>query len=327
MAAMSRVSIVVPSYRRPDRLIRSLAALSRQSRPADEILVTCRSDDHETRAVIEAKPGVRLVEVRSPGVLAAMRAGARATSGDLIGFLDDDAEAREDWLAGVLAHLRDPTVGAVGGRDIVDPQPGVLSTSDVGRITAFGKLVGNHHLGVGPARAVDVLKAADMVFRREALALPDGLRGEGAQAHFEVATSLWAIDRGWRLIYDPALVVDHLAGPRFDEDARERRSSRATANAAFNLVLCLGALRPGLRRRRCIFGVLAGDRDAPGLLRAARALLDRDATVVRRLVPSLRGQLAAQRRLARRDWELIMFHYPAPGVEAVVPVRMIDDTK
>jgi len=255
------------------------------------------------------------IEVDRPGVLAAIRAGARAAGGDCIGFVDDDAEPHERWLEGIVAHFADPTVGAVGGRDIVAPD-GAQPTSDVGRITSFGKLVGNHHLGVGTARAVDVLKAANMVFRRPALALPDGLRGEGAQVHFEVATSLWAASRGWRLIYDPALVVDHFAGPRFDDDARGAQSTRATANAAFNLVICLGTLRPHLRGRRLAYGLLAGDKGAPGLLRTALAVLARDTETAARLIPSISGQVAGYRALHREDRELEMYTYPAPGVEA-----------
>jgi GT2 family glycosyltransferase len=243
-----------------------------------------------------------------------MRAGARAASGELIGFVDDDAEARVDWLEGVVAHFSDPAVGGVCGRDIVDGEPGAPKR-DVGRITAYGKLVANHHLGHGRARDVTVLKGANMVFRRAALALPDGLRGDGAQVHYEVATSLWAVQRGWRLVYDPGLIVDHRAGPRFDDDARGARSADATTNAAFNLALCIGTLRPGLRRRRLAYGLLVGDREIPGLLRAAVAVLQRDATIPARLVPSLRGQLAAQLHLGRRSTTLAMNCYPSPDVE------------
>jgi glycosyltransferase involved in cell wall biosynthesis len=317
---MTSVSIVVPSYRRPDRLTRSLAALSRQSRSADEVIVVCRPDDRETYAVAGETAGVQRVHVHSRGVLAAMRAGALAASSECIGFVDDDAEAHHGWLAGILSHLANPAVGGVGGRDIVERRPEHVLTDDVGRITANGKLIGNHHLGAGTARSVEVLKAANMVFRRPALALPDGLRGDGAQVHFEIATSLWAVNQGWRLIYDPSLAVDHFAGPRFDDDARHTTSARATANAAFNFALCLGALRPELRRRRLVYGLLAGDKATPGLLRATRAVLERDRGVAARLLPSFRGQLAAYRQLHHREGPAIeMYSYPSPGLE--VPWR------
>jgi len=314
---MTGVSIVVPSYRRPERLARCLAALDAQRPRADEVLVVCRADDAATRSVLAGSPSARRIDVSASGVLHAMRAGARAARNELIGFVDDDAEPRPGWLAGTLERLADPTVGGVGGRDLVDPHPQHRPKRDVGRITPLGKLVGDHHLGTGQARDVDVLKAADMVFRRQALALPDGLRGDGAQMHFEIATCLWAIARGWRLVYDPDLVVDHLAGPRFDDDARGVQSARAARNAAFNLVLCVGALRPELLRRRLLFGLLIGDQGGPGVVRAGVALARRESEVARRFWPSVTGHVAAYRRL-RSSGELTLYTYPEPGVEVAV---------
>ncbi len=313
-----RVSIVVPSYRRPERLARCLDALASQTRPVDEILVVCRRDDEPTRRAVDETSGVQRIDVEAAGVLAAMRAGARAAGGDLIGFVDDDAEARAGWLEGVVAHFADPAVGGVCGRDVVSTEPGWVPAATVGRITAVGKLIGNHHLGSGSARDVDVLKAANMVFRRPALALAEGLRGEGAQVHFEVATSLWATNAGWRLVYDPELVVDHLPAARFDDDARGAQSARAAHNAAFNLVTCVGSLRPGLRRRRLAYGLLAGDRETPGLLRAARAITAHDMRVVTALAPSMRGQIAAHRALSGGRSGFSMYGYPSPGQEILV---------
>jgi hypothetical protein len=70
-----------------------------------------------------------------------------------------------------------------------------------------------------------------MAFRRQALALPESLRGSGAQAHFEVATCLWARKRRCRLVYDPSVVIDHYRAPRFDADRRERPERNAIRTA------------------------------------------------------------------------------------------------
>jgi glycosyltransferase involved in cell wall biosynthesis len=294
-AERPRVSVVVPTYRRPDLLAKCLAGLRTQTRQPDEIIVVHRDDDDATRQRLSGDAGIITVTVTEPGVLAAMNLGVAASSGDVIAFVDDDAVARPAWLHGMLAHLDDVAVGGVGGRDVVHslPDPELTNTGEVGLITSWGKLVGNHHLGAGPARDATVLKAVNMAFRREALALPRTLRGSGAQVHFEVATGLWARQRGWRLVYDPAIVVDHYPGPRFDPDRRERPDPVATRNAAYNLVACLIDLNPRLLPRRALYGALVGDAMTPGLGRAAVAMVQRDWVVVRRLVPSLRGQTAA----------------------------------
>jgi glycosyltransferase involved in cell wall biosynthesis len=296
------VSVVVPTYRRPDELRRCLAALARQSLRPTEIIVVRRAGDYATRAILvdSTHPAVVEVVATEPGVLAAMNAGAEAACSDVIAFVDDDAIPRPDWLQRLMRHFDDPTVGAVGGRDVIQGEPAPRdATLEVGRITGWGKLVGNHHRGTGAARDVMVLKAVGMASRRSALSLPCGLRGSGAQAHFEVGMSLAALRRGWRLVYDPTALVDHCVAPRFDADRRDRPQPVAVRNAAFNLVLCLLTEAPELFWRRALYGLLVGDRDIPGLARAAVALMRGERRVLAHLGPSIAGQAEAL-RLARK---------------------------
>lgn len=289
------VSVVVPSYRRPTSLVRCLDGLLAQSRPAAQVVVVRRDADTATAdAVRPYRDRVDEVVVSVPGVLSAMGAGMAAAWGDVIAFTDDDAVARPTWLERLVVHYDAADVGGVGGRDDLHPADGSdIPSARIGRITRWGKLVGEHHRGVGPAVDVDVLKGVNMSFRREALALPRELRGMGAQVHFEIATSLWAKARGWRLVYDPAAVVDHYPGPRFDNDRRGRPDREATRNEAYNLVWATLSFRPAIRWRRTGFGLLVGDRATPGAARAAVALLQGDVAVARRVGPSIAGQLGA----------------------------------
>lgn len=296
------VSVVVPSYRRPEQLISCLAGLARLKSPADEIIVVRRKGDESTAQVVAAAPlPVVEVVVTEPGVLAALRAGALRSVGDVVAFTDDDAVPRPDWLSRLLPHYDDVAVGGVGGRDESRPGPSGLPvpSTDVGIFSAWGRHTGNHDVGAGPAARVDVLKGVNMSFRRTALAIPMWLRGGGAEVHNEVAISLWARSQGWELVYDPAVVVDHYHGPRFDSDQRSRPASDAVSNEAYNLVLALLSLRPALVARRAAFGLLVGDRATPGLLRAVVAVMRRESGVLVRLRPALSGQLAALRDLAK----------------------------
>ncbi len=289
------VSVVVPTYRRPGPLERCLAALRAQEHAPDETIVVHRADDDTTVALLD---GVRAVVVDRPGVVAAMTAGARSAGGELIAFLDDDTEPTPGWLGACLAHLADPRVGAVSGRDVVEGEEHDPPELDPGRISSWGRMRGNHHLGTGPPRDVQVLKAANLVFRREALAFPEGLRGNGAQTHFEVAVCLNAVSRGWRLIYDPTIHVRHRAAARPAGEGRHDPSPAAVSDASYNLVRSICATQPRLTARRAAYGVLIGDRAVPGVGRAAVAALRGDRALARRLAPSLRGQLAALRDCA-----------------------------
>lgn len=239
-------------------------------------------------------PDIRAIPVHQSGVVSALGAGVSATQTDVVAFTDDDAAPRREWLATLSHHLEDPSVGAVGGRDVVDlpSQTGPL-TSRVGRLGRWGRIAGNHHLGRGPAQDVAVLKGVNMAFRRAALSLPSGLRGSGAQVDFELACCLAAAASGWRLVYDPCAVVDHTVGPRFDANQRDRPDSTAVSDAAYNRLAILLSLRPMLGLRRAAFGLVVGERSTPGLLRAAVAVARGESDVLRRLAPSVSGQAAA----------------------------------
>ncbi|HEX2112350.1 MAG TPA: glycosyltransferase [Gaiellaceae bacterium] len=297
------VSVVVASYRRPAHLRRCLDGLGHQRVPPEEIVVVRRRDDDATAAVVAESNGGSVAEavVHEPGVVAGLEAGARASSGGIVAFVDDDAVARPDWIERLVERFSDPAVGAVGGRDVLHtPERLVALTDDVGRITSWGKVIGNHHRGGGNTRDVDVLKAVNMAFRREALAFPRGLRGEGAQVNFEVAMCLWARRRGWRILFDPAIVVDHFPGPRFGADRRGRPERSAVRDSAYNSVASVVSLEPRLLRRRALYGLLVGNIGAPGLARAAIGAARGEQEAVRRLLPSLAGQADALADHVRR---------------------------
>jgi Glycosyl transferase family 2 len=307
MSDAVRVAVIVPTHRRPDALARCLAALATQDRAPNEVVVAASGDDAATAQVVTAAAvPCRLVTVAAPGVLAAMSAGVRATDADVVCFTDDDAEPAADWVARLAAALAaDARVGGAGGRDVVAHADGSVEdtprTHDVGRVTWYGRHVGGHHLGVGPPRDVSFLKGVNAAYRRAALGLPLGLRGDGAEAHFEVAVGRFARAAGYRLVYDPATTVAHHPAPRHGEDQRAGTidagtdgrvpgpSPRAVADAAYNLVVAIGGSR-GLARVG--YAVVLGDRGAPGLGRAAVALATGDRATARRLAPSLRGTLA-----------------------------------
>lgn len=293
------ISVVVPSYRRASSLRRCLRGLESQLTVPEEIVVVLRRDDAESEAVVcdHGAPNAKLVFVDEPGVLQAMQAGIRASTGDLIAFIDDDAVAPPDWLSRISDRVQGD-VGAIGGRDRIAGQEHPR-TLDVGRVTRWGKVIGNHHLGTGEPRDVDVLKGVNMAVRRKVIAIPEGLKGKGAQNHFELAMTLHVQQAGWRVIYDPELVVDHHPAERHDNDARGNPDGAAARAASFNLVLCLLSFRPDLAGRRALYGLLLGDAGTPGLLRGIAAIGRRERSVVRALAPSIRGQVDALWRIHR----------------------------
>ncbi|RQS69515.1 glycosyltransferase family 2 protein [Burkholderia sp. Bp8963] len=288
-----KISVLVPTYRRPADLARCLLALQRQQRLPDEVIVVARPEDDATHERL-ADPSVggmlplRIVPVDVPGQVAALNKGLDSAHGDIVAITDDDAAPHRDWLARIeSAFAADPRVGAVGGRDWVHEKGRVLDESRerVGQLTASGKIIGNHHLGVGGAREVDMLKGANMSYRRaaiERLRFDTRLRGAGAQVHNDMAFSMGVKRAGWKLVYDPLVAVDHYPAERFDDNRRDAASLNAVSNSAYNLHLILREHLPPLRREIAWWWyTVVGTRVYPGLAHVVLALRSADGDRVR----------------------------------------------
>ena len=278
----------MPSWRRPDALRRCLRALASQSVAPGEVIVGVRDDDEATaRCVAELAPSypvpLRRAATGEHGVIAAMNAALALATGEIIAFTDDDAEPHADWTERLSACFADPRVGGAGGRDWQPLERG--DHADIGRVQWFGRVVGNHHLGVGPARPVDVLKGVNCAFRASLLratGFDTRLAGDGAQMFWELALCLPLRRAGWTLIYDPAIAVEHHIAPRHDSDQRHRGvfSPAPQVDAVHNETLVLLEHQRGAARAAfLLWALLVGKRAEPGLLQLPRLLLagDRDA--------------------------------------------------
>ncbi|HZZ11979.1 MAG TPA: glycosyltransferase [Paraburkholderia sp.] len=309
-----KVSVIVPTYRRTADLARCLAALDAQRRHADEVIVIVRFDDHVTldwlRKREATQPDARrwTVLVHTPGVVAAYNRGLDSATGDVICFTDDDAAPHADWVERIAAAFEnDGALGGIGGRDIVHERNHILEGQKprVGLVRWYGRTIGNHHIGHGGPREVQVLKGVNMAFRREAvgsLRFDGRLRGTGAQVHCEMAFSLDVQRRGWTLIYDPSLLVEHFPAPRSDEDQRFSFNDAAFYNASFNLrlIMCEYLTPPG-RWAFVAYSTLIGDRADPGFLRALSLAFERGgaALAFRKWRVGLRAMRGAWQEAAR----------------------------
>ncbi|MDQ4051211.1 MAG: glycosyltransferase [Actinomycetota bacterium] len=115
---MMSCSVVIAAFdeRRLPLLARAIASAVTQA-PDVEVVVAIDNDPRLHRVVRRLFPDVRVVLNEGPrGASATRNAGARSATGDVLAFLDDDAEATPGWLPRLVAPLRaDPSVVGVGG--------------------------------------------------------------------------------------------------------------------------------------------------------------------------------------------------------------------
>jgi hypothetical protein len=165
-------------------------------------------------------------------------------------------------------------------------------------------MTGEHHVGCGAPRDVDILKGVNLAVRAEALGLPRAglLEPAGNDPHNELVISAWARRHGGRIVYDPAVLVDHDLAPRFGDSRLGGPGDEPAVvyATAANRVIAACAVEPGTLPVQLAYGVLVGTRESPGLVRAVVAAARGESMIVKRLGPSLRGQVTGGWRVAVR---------------------------
>lgn len=214
------ISLVICTRDRPIPLAACLAALSRQSVRAREIIVVDNaSHGNETRDVTLAAGATYLREDRA-GLDFARNAGAFAAAGAIIAYTDDDVVLHPRWIEQMAAAFSDAAVAAVTGLVL----PAELDT-EAQRFFEFhwGFNRGYERLDFGPeffasdrsdcCRTWEIGAGASMAFRREVLEQigyfderldvgRSGCSGDSEAWHRVLAA-------GHICRYDPAIVAFH----------------------------------------------------------------------------------------------------------------------
>ena len=121
------ISVVVPSYRRPELLPRLVAALEAQTTPSEriEVIIVDNGSHDETAEVLEDLAHRSPLRVRplsvdvNRGPAAARNLGWRSAVAPVIAFIDDDCVPDPRWVESGLRLLgADRRIGIVQGRTI-----------------------------------------------------------------------------------------------------------------------------------------------------------------------------------------------------------------
>lgn len=213
------LTAIIVTINRPDFVRRCLECLLAQEPALQQIIVVDGSSDRLTREVVADFPGIEYVrnEKGDGHTTHSRNLGVKQATGEIIAFLDDDAYAHPGWAAALLSTYTDPSIGAVGGRALRNlPGEGDEPVSEIGRFTSNGNVTGNFAVDSGKVIPVDHVIGCNMSFRREVIARCGGFR-EGFPGYcLREETDIFIVMKtfGYRTLFNPAAVVDHVAGPK-----------------------------------------------------------------------------------------------------------------
>ena len=181
-----RITLIAITHQRPDALALLLRGLARQSRPADEVIVSEDGESPETRAcVARATPGFPspLLHLAQPHRGARMsrvrNLGLAAAGGDYVVFIDGDEIPARHFVADHAAFAR-PGAFTQGSRVLAGPRAtarmldrGALDLSplapDLDRRRHLLRAPALWPLFARPNRSARGLKSCNLAFWREDL--------------------------------------------------------------------------------------------------------------------------------------------------------------
>lgn len=217
-AADIDVTVVVPVRDRCAELDRCLAALGRT---VPVLVVDDGSRDPDAVAEVCRRHGAQVLALpRNAGPAAARNAGFITSGSPFVAFVDSDCAPPPGWLSELAGHLHDPAVAAVAPRVRARPgAPGLLARYALAR----GPLdLGDREGSVLPGRRVSYVPTAALLVRRDALAALRGPFDHGLR-YGEDVDLVWRLhDAGWRVRYDPRVVVLHDEPTRWPDWLRRR---------------------------------------------------------------------------------------------------------
>lgn len=196
-----RISVVVCAFNEAGLIGRCLASLERCEYPELEVIVCDDGSTDQTLEVARTFP-FTVLPLSHGGLGRARNAGIEAASGEIVAFLDADAECHPEWPYRLALALDEQGVGATGGPDILPTAPPFLERA------VAASPGGPQHVLVSSCRA-DHLPGCNIAFRRTALEEIGGFDQAFTSAGGDVDACWRLLDAGHEIAFSPAAQVRH----------------------------------------------------------------------------------------------------------------------
>ncbi len=238
--SVPKISAIVCTYRNPALLQKTLESLVSQTLPPQcyEIIVVDNNSCDGTEAVVRRYPVCRYVLETEQGLSHARNTGIRQARGEIVAFIDDDAEADSMWLEALLKTYEGRNdVWAVGGKalPIWDADKPEWLTEEYYRslsLIDWGETV-------RPLRWPERIIGVNCSFRKEAFSKIGGFDDRlGRMGSLMLGNEDTEIQQrihelGYQVMYSPhAVVYHHVSAVRMTKEYFERRSQGTRVSQA-----------------------------------------------------------------------------------------------
>ena len=235
-ALLKQVSLIICTVDRLADLERCLASVQPYRAALGEVIIVNNGPHPAAIEKIAIRYAARITTEAAHGSGHARNAGVRAARGSFIAFLDDDAQATENWPAHLIAPLADVTVdcvlGSVRAENPGDPVQQAFEQFACSALPPIPTLL-NAHVIQDPFPLRMAMKGFTMnaAFRRDVFARFgdfDPRFGPGTRIRYGDDTEFFfrVLRQGGRILFEPRAVVVH----RWPTDAKAWRRSVFSAS-------------------------------------------------------------------------------------------------
>ena len=219
LSPAASVSVVICAYttRRWEDLRRAMESVLAQDDPVAELILVIDHCDELYALAGErfTDPAVTVLRnAEAQGLSGARNTGVAAASGDVVAFLDDDADADHDWTRTLVRHYQDDDVAGVGGYAAPvwpDARPAWMPRE-------FDWVVGCSYIGQ-PTSLAPVRNpiGCNMSLRRSVLGVVGGFRSEIGRVgstpvggeETELCIRIRSTGASNTVLFDPEMRVQH----------------------------------------------------------------------------------------------------------------------
>lgn len=221
----TQISAIICTHNRDTYLGAAIDSLLAQDFVGNfEVVVIDNASSDRTRSVAEQRshdPRLKYVFEPVIGLSVARNTGAKVAKGEILAYLDDDAEASSRWLQVLYsAYCDNPKLAIAGGKvTLLWPKetqpPSWLSTGLAGNLGAYD--LGNNVVYIDNPGATP--RGLNYSIRRSFLEEIGGFDtnlgrvGTKLLSHEELQMTELALKRGWQVAYLPDALVAHNVAP------------------------------------------------------------------------------------------------------------------
>jgi predicted O-linked N-acetylglucosamine transferase (SPINDLY family)/GT2 family glycosyltransferase len=229
------LSVLLVLYNQAGLSRKTLQAVADQRGPSFETIIVDNASSDETDVLLRRIHGAHVIRnVDNRGFLLAANQAAALARGRHVVLVNSDAIVQKGALAAAVNLLdSDPTVGAVGGR-IVLTSGGLQEAGNVVFCDGSTLGVGRGEDPFSPAamarRATDYVSGVFMAVPTPLWRMLGGFDEAFAPAYYEdtdLCLRIWKA--GWRVVYEPSILVEHLewgSASHNDEAPRQMQANR-----------------------------------------------------------------------------------------------------